>query len=98
MDIPGASIGLPMVKANARAEIRGDISGGVVSVHLDIGACGCVGVWKLKKCWCNPTKWLPVNVFSGSYDGFKKLCPASNQQPAALLPASNQQPAALLSE
>ena len=63
MNIPSATIGLPLVSANARAEIRGEVSGGVAAVHLDIGACGCVGVWKLKKCWCNPTDWLPVNVY-----------------------------------
>jgi hypothetical protein len=84
MDIPGAKVGLPLVSANARAEIHGEINGGVAAVHLDIGACGCVGVWKLKKCWCNPTNWLPVNVFTGQYD-FSRLCVAKNQEPTALL-------------
>ncbi len=90
MDIPGAKIGLPMVTANARAEIKGEVSGGVASVNLDIGACGCLGAWKLKKCWCNPTKWLPVNVYSGNYD-FSHLCVNPNQ---GVNP--NQVPAALL--
>jgi hypothetical protein len=90
MNIPGATIGLPLVSANARAEIRGEVSGGVAAVQLDIGACGCVGVWKFKKCWCNPTDWLPVNVYAGSYD-FSNLC-ANRPNPSPNDPAPPPSP------
>ena len=73
MDIPGAGFNVAIAKLQARAEISGEISGGVVGARLHIGACGCAGVWKLKKCWCNPTSFLPVKVFEGRYD-FSRLC------------------------
>lgn len=73
MDIPGASFGIPIATLTARAEISGEISGGVAAARLNIGACGCAGIWRFKKCWCNPTGWLPVRIIEGRAD-FRRLC------------------------
>jgi len=73
MDIPGAEFSIAIASLKAHAVLNGQVSAGVAGVSLNIGACGCVGVWKLKKCWCDPTNWLPVKVWEGKYD-FSPLC------------------------
>lgn len=73
--IPGATFEVGIASAGARAELSGDVSRGIISTRLAIGACARLGVGPFSKELCNPSALrLPITVIHGPRYDFSRFC------------------------
>ena len=73
--IPGATFEVGFANAGARAELSGDVSRGIISTRLAIGACARLGVGPFSKELCNPSALrLPITVINGPRYDFSRFC------------------------
>jgi hypothetical protein len=73
--IPGATFEVGIASAGARAELSGDVSRGIISTRLAIGACARLGVGPFSRELCNPSALrLPITVINGPRYDFSRFC------------------------
>jgi hypothetical protein len=73
--IPGATFEVGIASAGARAELSGDVSRGIISTRLAIGACARLGLGPFSRELCNPSALrLPITVINGPRYDFSRFC------------------------